>query len=191
MKPEQVKELEILTELSKEENTTQRTLSRRLGIALGLTNAFIRRLSRKGYIKLTTLPRNRVKYLLTPKGFLEKSRLTLEYIQYSYSFYKEARKSITRYLSSLKEKSQTRIALVGTGELAEITYLSMQEVELKPLAVIDEKRIGRNFFGRTVVGMADISPEAFDKILVTDTQVNIPPGQDVGKKFVYISDICK
>ena len=173
MKPEDVKELEMLNELSKGEHTTQRALSRRLGIALGLTNAFIKRLTRKGYIKITTLPRNRIKYLLTPKGFLEKSRLTLEYIQYSYSFYKEARKSITAYLSSLKEKSQARIAIVGTGELAELTYLSMQEVALAPAAVIDEGKIGRKFFGNAIVGMKDISVDSFDKILVTDTNVQI------------------
>jgi len=191
MKPEHVKELEILNELSKGQHTTQRALSRRLGIALGLTNAFIKRLTRKGYIKITTLPRNRIKYLLTPKGFLEKSRLTLEYIQYSYSFYKEARRSITAYLSSLAERSQTRIALVGTGELAELTYLSMQEVGLGPAAVIDEKKVGRNFFGRTIVAMKDISTDDFDRILVTETNPQINPEEGDEEKFVYISDICR
>jgi len=191
MKPEQVKELEILNELSRQENTTQRALSSRLGIALGLTNAFIKRLSRKGYIKITTLPRNRIKYLLTPKGFLEKSRLTLEYIQYSFSFYKEARKSISAYLADLKQKGQTSIALAGTGELAEITYLSMQEVALSPSAVIDDKRIGRKFFGITVRGMKDISTGDYDRIIFTDADTgNLP--EDIDKeKVVHISNICK
>ena len=191
MKPEQVKELEILNELSREENTTQRALSRRLGIALGLTNAFIKRLSRKGHIKITTLPRNRIKYLLTPKGFLEKSRLTLEYIQYSFSFYKEARKSISAYLADLKQKGQTSIALVGTGELAEISYLSMQEVDLAPSAVIDDKRIGRKFFGITVRGMNDISNGDYDTIIFTDADARDVPENLDKEKVVFISDICR
>jgi DNA-binding MarR family transcriptional regulator len=191
MKPEEVKELEILNELSKGEHTTQRALSRRLGIALGLTNAFIKRLTRKGYIKITTLPRNRIKYLLTPKGFLEKSRLTLEYIQYSYSFYREARKSITAYLTSLKKRSLTRIAIVGTGELAELTYLSMQEVDLEPAAVIDDAKRGRKFFGKEIVALHDVSRRDVDRILVSDANLHIEPDDEEKEKFVYIGDICK
>ena len=191
MKPQKLKELEILNELSREEHTTQRALSKRLGIALGLTNAFIKRLSRKGFIKITTLPRNRIKYLLTPTGFLEKSRLTLEYIQYSFSFYKEARKGISSYLRGLKEKGQNSIALVGTGELAEITYLSMQEADLVPSAVIDDKRIGRKFFGITIRGMKDLSASDYDKIIFTDADTRELPENFDREKVLFISDICK
>src|SRR4030066_1064587 len=75
--------LRILDEISKESSVTQRTLSSKLDVALGLVNAYIKRLTKKGYIKITTIPKNRAKYILTPKGFTEKVRLTYEYMQYS------------------------------------------------------------------------------------------------------------
>jgi DNA-binding MarR family transcriptional regulator len=191
MKPEMIKELEILSELSKEEHTTQRALSMRLGIALGLINAFIKRLSRKGYIKITTLPRNRIKYLLTPTGFLEKSRLTLEYIQYSYTFYREARKNISAYLEELKKNGKTSVALVGTGELAEITYFSMQEAGIPLLAVIDDKKIGGNFFGIKIIGTKDFSADNFDTLIITDTNPIAALENAAREKMVFINDICK
>ena len=83
--------LRMLDELDREPDITQRTLSDRLGIALGLVNKYIKRLARKGHIKATTIPRNRVKYMLTPKGFSEKVRLTYEYMHYSINYFKDVR----------------------------------------------------------------------------------------------------
>ena len=70
------RDLAILNEIEGGAEVTQRGLAGKLGIALGLTNLYLKRLARKGYIKVTTIPRNRVKYLVTPKGFAEKTRLT-------------------------------------------------------------------------------------------------------------------
>ncbi len=50
-------------------SVTQRNLAKKLGIALGLTNLYLKRLARKGYIKLKTVPPKRIKYYLTLKGF--------------------------------------------------------------------------------------------------------------------------
>ena len=61
-----------------EENSqiTQRSLASELGIALGLTNAYLKRCVRKGWVKINQAPANRYAYYLTPRGFAEKSRLT-------------------------------------------------------------------------------------------------------------------
>jgi DNA-binding MarR family transcriptional regulator len=83
--------LQLLSEVEKSSGITQRALAERLGVALGLTNLYLKRLARKGYIKVTTIPRNRIKYLLTPRGVAEKSRLTYEYMQYSLSYYRGMR----------------------------------------------------------------------------------------------------
>ena len=59
--------LRLLDEFTREPMVTQRALSGRLGIALGLVNAYVKRLYKKGYIKVKNLPRNRIKYIITPK----------------------------------------------------------------------------------------------------------------------------
>ena len=79
--------LRILEEIEKDNSQSQRELARKLDISLGLVNSFVKRLAQKGYFKITTIPKNRAKYILTPKGFAEKTRLTYEFIQYSFHFY--------------------------------------------------------------------------------------------------------
>lgn len=61
---------------------TQRTISKRIGLSLGMTNILLVRLARKGYIKIRQLDWKRTEYLLTMKGALEKSRKS-----YAYTFH--------------------------------------------------------------------------------------------------------
>jgi predicted transcriptional regulator len=71
----------LLDEISKNNEITQRDLSERLGIALGLINSYIKNLASKGYITISQIPRKRYKYYLTPQGFIEKTRLTYHHLQ--------------------------------------------------------------------------------------------------------------
>ena len=72
-----------------EENSviTQRFIATKLGVALGLTNTYLKRCTKKGLIKIQQIPSNRYAYYLTPRGFAEKSRLTAEYLKQSFDFF--------------------------------------------------------------------------------------------------------
>jgi DNA-binding MarR family transcriptional regulator len=72
--------LGVLTAIDRDSNTSQRTISRELDVALGLANAYLKRCVRKGLIKIKQVPRRRFAYYLTPQGFAEKTRLTAEYL---------------------------------------------------------------------------------------------------------------
>jgi predicted transcriptional regulator len=89
LQKEDIQSLKLMEEISREDGfTTQRELAKRLDVSVGLVNLFIRRVVRKGYFKITTIPGRRVRYLLTSKGFAEKSRLTMSYLRYSLSYYR-------------------------------------------------------------------------------------------------------
>ena len=81
--------LRLMGEIDRNGNHSQRELSSRLNISVGLVNTFLKRLVNKGYFKVKTMPRNRVKYFLTPEGLARKSKLTVEYLRYSVNFYKD------------------------------------------------------------------------------------------------------
>ncbi|MBW2133565.1 MAG: winged helix-turn-helix transcriptional regulator [Deltaproteobacteria bacterium] len=68
--------LKLLEEIEHNHAPSQRDLAKKLNISLGLVNAFVKRLAHKGYFKISTIPKNRVMYILTPKGMAEKTRLT-------------------------------------------------------------------------------------------------------------------
>ena len=169
MKPQDLQTLRILEEIGRNESTSQRELAKKLDVSLGLVNAFIKRLYRKGYFKITTIPRNRVEYLLTPKGFAEKTRLTYQYIQYSVHFYKNIRGILTSLYRNLEQDGVKSIALYGCGEVAELAYLLVQNHQLKLAAVMDDTD-KKNFFGykvQDIRGAENIEKIEFDRILLT------------------------
>ena len=84
MHEKDLRTLRILEEIDRKRSPSQRYLAKKLNISLGLVNSFLKRLAQKGYFKITNIPKNRVKYILTSKGAFEKTRLTYEYIHYSF-----------------------------------------------------------------------------------------------------------
>jgi DNA-binding MarR family transcriptional regulator len=159
--------LKILDEISRASLITQRDLSGRLGIALGLVNTYIKRLVKKGHIKITTVPKNRVKYILTPKGFAEKVRLTYEYMHYSVSYLKEARKGIDLIYKKMISNGAKDILIWGDGEIAELSYISLRGLPLNLVGVVDRKRAEKDFFGHTVYSFDEIPDLQYDAILLT------------------------
>jgi DNA-binding MarR family transcriptional regulator len=167
MQPQELRTLKILEAVEQEGSPSQRELARRLNISLGLVNSFVKRLVNKGYFKVSAIPRNRVRYMLTPKGAAEKTRLTYEYIQFSLLFFKDARKKIRNVLSNLQREGCRTIAFYGAEELSEIAYISLQETEMFLIAVYDDNKAGKKFFGRTIEILGASSKREFDKIVVT------------------------
>ncbi|MBM3503064.1 MAG: winged helix-turn-helix transcriptional regulator [Alphaproteobacteria bacterium] len=115
--------LGLLQAVESDGQRSQRSLAQELGIALGLTNAYLKRCIRKGLIKVSEAPANRYAYYLTPKGFSEKGRLTAQYLSDSLRFYRRARSEIEQLLDTVATQRLTPIALVGRGDLSEIALL--------------------------------------------------------------------
>src|SRR5438552_12450873 len=130
MDPASQHEFRILTEIASRGDVTQRSLAKDLGIALGLTNLYMKRLVRKGFVKIGGVHPHRLRYLLTPQGIAEKSRLTYEYLQFSLWLYKQTRGTLTGTLRPLIDTGLKRFALYGVGEPAELAYLTLREVGL-------------------------------------------------------------
>ncbi|HEV8674904.1 MAG TPA: winged helix-turn-helix transcriptional regulator [Methylomirabilota bacterium] len=177
MDPGARRELEILLTLAEERPVTQRALAQRLGIALGLANLYLKRLARKGYIKVTTIPPNRIKYLLTPQGLTEKTRLTYEYMRYSVRLYAEARQTLRDSLGPLARDGRKRIALYGTGEAAELAYLTLKELGLEPVLFLDGGG-GKAFLGHPVRDLRDVSGDQYDCLVLATLD---PPGKLVAE----------
>ena len=167
MDKKDIRTLKILEEIDNDHTPSQRDLSRKLNISLGLVNSFVRRLANKGYFKITTIPKNRVKYILTPKGVTEKTRLTYKYFQYSFEFYRSAREKLQKLLKDFMAQGVRRIVFYGVSDFAEIAYISLQETSIKMVAMVDEKKIGKVFLGSVITNLDVIDSLSFDKILIT------------------------
>jgi DNA-binding Lrp family transcriptional regulator len=149
MDPESRHELELLEALAEDAHSTQRSLSAKVGIALGLTNIYLKRLVRKGYVKCVNVKSNRLMYLVTPTGLSEKTRLTYEFMAYSLSLYKNARDRVRAVLEPLARAGGCRIAIYGTGEAAELTYMCLKEIGVEPVVNFVENGVAGTFGLRT------------------------------------------
>ena len=167
MENQDIRTLKILEEIDNDRTPTQRDLSKKLNISLGLVNLFIKRLGKKGYFKIKAIPKNRVKYILTPKGVAEKSRLTYKYIQFSFDFYKKARRELQKLFNDLMDQGVERIVFWGVSDLAEIAYISLQETTIMLVAVVDDEKIGKNFIGFEITNSKMLNSIVFDRILIT------------------------
>lgn len=163
------RDLQLLSEVERDAGVTQRSLAKKLGVALGLTNLYLRRLARKGYIKITTIPRHRIKYLLTPRGMAEKSRLTYLYMQYSLSYYRDMRQRLKKVLTGLADADAKRVVIYGTGELAELAYLTLREMDLTLVGFVDDKE-GSTFLSYPVWPVDALSKWEFDAVLIADLE---------------------
>ena len=119
--------LGVLSAIEEDDRATQRAISRDLGIALGLTNAYLKRCVKKGFIKVRHIPANRYAYYLTPQGSAEKSRLTAEYLSISFNFFRSSREQCADLFKVCDKNRWTRVALAGCGDLAEIATLCQHE----------------------------------------------------------------
>ena len=136
--------LSLLTELEKDPERTQKDLAVQLGVAVGLVNSYLKRIIYKGYVKTKHLDRRRLRYLLTPKGLREKTRLTFEFLQYSYQYIREVRKKVRQLLEPFAVQGKKRVLFYGSGEVAELAYLAVRELGMELITVIDPQREGHS-----------------------------------------------
>ncbi len=165
--------LHALEAIAGNAHITQRVLANKLGIALGLANIYLKRLVRKGYVKCVHLQSNRLRYLVTPKGIAEKTRLTYEFMQYSLDLYAQVRLQLRAMLEPYVQENRKRVAVYGTGEAAELTYLSLVELGLELVAVFDATDAG-TFLGQPVRHIETHRQIPFDLLLVTTLERSEP-----------------
>lgn len=169
---------DILEAIDTTPDVSQRSLASSLGIALGLTNSLIKGLVHRGWVKVTHVQRHRVKYLLTPAGLAEKARLSQAAFHAAVDRYRDARTRVQAMFARVSADwpapaTRKPVVFFGSGELAEIGFICLQETDLTLVAVIDTAQRGK-FFGvpvfersRAADALALAGPDA--KVLVTST----------------------
>jgi DNA-binding Lrp family transcriptional regulator len=171
------RDLQLLEAVEEDSRITQRSLASRLGIALGLTNIYLRRLVRKGYIKCVNIQSNRISYLITPRGIAEKARLTYEFMDYSLHLYGEVRQHLRSVLQDCAAAGR-RVAIYGRGEAAELAYLSLKEFGMEPVAVFDGDG-GKKFLGMPVRPLREHTEVAYDLMIVATLERSEKPLQQL------------
>jgi hypothetical protein len=160
--------LGLLERVERNGAQTQRGLASELGIALGLVNAYLKRCVRKGFIKMTEAPARRYAYYLTPRGFTEKSRLTIHYLSYSLSVFRQARSDYANVMNAARTSGFLRIVLAGVSDLAEIAVICAISEGIQIVGIVDPDSTHSRFIGFSVFSTFDLIRSEFDAVVVTD-----------------------
>lgn len=156
-------QLDFLSAVEQGEVVTQMSLSKRVGVAVGLINAVLKRSINKGYVKARQAPYKRYAYYLTPKGFSEKGRLVAEYLETSLHFFRKAREQYGDIFRAAK-RDGLRLAVAGSGDLVEIAVLAAMAEDVELVAIIDADAGRTERFGVRI--HASIEGIAVDAVVI-------------------------
>ena len=100
MKNEQ-DQFEVLRKIEKVKKSSQRELAEELGFSLGKLNYCLKSLQKKGLVKLKNFQKqpNKIKYLkyvITPKGITERTKLTINFMKRKMKEYDELKKELEK-----------------------------------------------------------------------------------------------
>jgi DNA-binding MarR family transcriptional regulator len=188
-------ELQVLNEVEKSPVITNRMLSGKMGVSVKLAHYVLKKLASKGMLHMKRRDGRSWYYFLTPQGVAEKLRLTYQFLDFSKQFYGEARKRSSEVCLRLAREGVKRVAFLGTGELAEISFLGLAEQKLTLVDIFDEETAGETFLGRVVKPLANLPRSKAERILITlydPTQPMkahyLPQGVKDDQRLVWVFD---
>ncbi|KAB3529713.1 winged helix-turn-helix transcriptional regulator [Alkaliphilus serpentinus] len=126
----------ILLELINENKLlSQRQLSEKTGFSLGSINVLIKKMVKEGFIKIENIPANRVVYMITPKGMVEKVNKTYKYIKHHYTYINNTKEKIKKLFIRVLSEYNKVFIILGQDEISSLIKSSIEELD------IDEKFI--------------------------------------------------
>ncbi|MGR3302841.1 MAG: winged helix-turn-helix transcriptional regulator [Candidatus Scalindua sp.] len=160
-----IRELEIFEKLENNGHLTQRDLSKEVGIALGLVNHLLKKMVKKGWIKIKNIDAKKIRYLITPEGAREKSSLLYKRVESTIHFYLEAKRVIKDKVMHLKGEGVESVSIYGINHISEVLFIVLKELGLELTTVVEEKKEGEEWFGYKVIGMEEFV-ENKDSVLI-------------------------
>ena len=119
-------ELKVIDEIAREKNLTQRELSSRTKLSLGAVNLILKRLAKRGLVKTLNLNPRKVEYLITPKGFAEKTKKSYNYILKTVDLVKQVKAAIAKIVLEEFNNGQKKFVILGHDDLADIIELALK-----------------------------------------------------------------
>ena len=143
--------LALLDSVDRDCGQSQRRLAAELDVALGLVNAYLKRCINKGLVKVSKTSPRRYAYYLTPQGFAEKSRLTVEYLSRSFEFFRQAKADCNALFAAAAAAGLHRLVLAGKSDLAEIVAICALQSKVEIVAAVDPAASDDSFVGVPLV----------------------------------------
>lgn len=167
---ESFRDLKALEAIEQNPSISQRELARSMGVALGVANACMRTLARKGLVKIRGESNRSITYHITKQGRVHKARLAVEWTGNTIGFYVQARATVAALLDELVARGVDRVVVLGADEAAELVVLLAQNVGVEIVAIVEMRgrRIADSILGHQVVTFDALEPAETMTVIACD-----------------------
>jgi DNA-binding MarR family transcriptional regulator len=148
-------ELRVLEMIEENPDVSERKITTHTGLASGLVHNVMKKVIAKGWVKVKQVSARRWLYYLTPDGFSEKGRLTINFLSATVKNYQKAQALVDGALDTLEREGRRMIVVVGVGELADIASTRI-------------KAHARLTLQGRVSSIADVEENGYDIALICD-----------------------
>ncbi len=167
-----VRELRVLEAVEVDPSVSQRELAREMGVAVGVVNACVRTLARKGMIKIRGESNRSITYHVTREGALRKAALAMQWTANTLEFYRSARRGIAEHVRTLAAAGHRSVVLYGANELAEIAALVLSGTAMDVAGAMAgaDTAVGDSIVGIPVVpnGETPVGASQVDLVLLCE-----------------------
>lgn len=152
MNSKQLTDYKILKTLEQKSDVSQRLISKQTGLNVASVNFALKRLIQRGYIKVTSMSKNRIMYHLTPSGISQKAKLAYNFFINNYHLFSDIRGIVSLRFEDHSNLEGKKIAIFGLNEISEIVYFCMKKkgVYFSGIYEDNDNLIGTNWLGETV-----------------------------------------
>ena len=106
-------------------------------------------------------------YALTPDGVSRKIHLTLDYVHRFLEHYSNVRQTLRDELALESLNAESRIAIYGNGEFAELVYLGLKELGIEEIEIfLSNAEPDRKFLGMQIQDVSDLRPDQCDRVVI-------------------------
>ena len=186
--------LQIFDIIERNPKISQKKITLHTGLAAGLVHSLMRKVISKGWVRVKQVSAKRWLYFLTPEGFFEKSRLTVNYFSRTMSTYRMMQKLVREQLELCAENDWLKLVVAGDNELAEICVLNIRASnEFDLVAVVSGRGNGKTIVDRDIQDYESIQNLNYDKFFICDTAFSLwHRSLEIKldeKKFINLADV--
>jgi EPS-associated MarR family transcriptional regulator len=153
----------ILDAIDRRQSSSQRSLARHSGMSLGKTNYVLKKLVKKGLVKISNFKvnpsKNQYLYILTPRGIEAKARLTVSFIQARMREFEEVRHRLLDNLLNLQGQGVRSLLVISSSTLAKFIadIARTENLDIQVVGTVSDTD-----------DLGSISPDSYDCVLVAD-----------------------
>lgn len=158
------KEYLVLESIGKNEDITQREISKLVNASLSMVNQYITEYEEKGYVIKESLSRKIIKYYLTDKGIERMKVLNIQYLSDAQNLYKQAKVETLTFINKIISMGFNKIIFYGAGEVSEILLQTINDDHSLPIEVVGLVDDNLDKQGKVIVNNIVLPTDSINKI---------------------------